>query len=162
MIDYWSEDGDLLVHKSRARQIGAFLFFTAIVGVLFLAESTWPVGILGNLMLWGFVGLGYLSSVQRDEFDRHGRVLRRQGVRGLKWTEPLDHFTGVKVVRGRNSLGWSRICVNLVRGERFQKGTTSECAIAIYPSLSEADRNEAREWGERLAQFLDVPLQVQL
>jgi hypothetical protein len=162
MIDYWSEDGDLLVHKNRARQVGAFLVFTAIVGVVFLAVSTWSVGILGNLMLWGFTGLGYLSSVQRDEFDRQGKVLRRQGVHGLKWTEPLDHFTCVQVVRGRNSLGWSRICVSLVRGERFQRGTTPECSIALYPFLSEAEQNEAREWGERLARFLDVPLHVHL
>ena len=165
MRDYWSEDGDSLVHKPPSTPVAALVLAVIVVvmvSLVFLAVSSWLVGILGALMLWALLGLDYLSSVKRHEFDRQGNVLRRQGVHGLEWVEPLDHFTGVQVIRRRNARGWLQIRVNLRRGEEFRKGTTPECSIAVYPGSSEASQNEAREWGERLARFLNVPLQVEL
>ena len=72
----------------------------ATVGVAFLAVSTWLVGLLGNLMLWFFVALEFLSFIRREEFDRRTNIMRRQGVVGLKWTEPLDRLAYVQVFRG--------------------------------------------------------------
>jgi hypothetical protein len=43
--------------------------------------------------------------------------MRRQGVLGLKWTEPLDRFVYVQVFRGYSKRGMRKTCVNLGRGE---------------------------------------------
>jgi hypothetical protein len=80
MRDYWSEDGDILVHEKRGRRIGWLFVLIAIVGVGFLAASTWLVGLLGNLILWFFFALQLLSFVRREEFDRRTNIMRRYGV----------------------------------------------------------------------------------
>src|SRR5436853_307963 len=133
MSDHWSEDGDILVHERRGMPIGCLGVIVAIVGICFLAVSTWPVGVLGNLMLWFFFGLGLLSFVQREEFDRRRKVMRRQGVLGLKWTEPLDRFACVHVVRVHSSRGLPQIRVSLGRSELLEKGTEAEYSVALYP-----------------------------
>ena len=162
MSDYWSEDGDILVHESRDMPIGCLLVIVTIVGLLFLAVAAWPVGVLGAVMLWFFFGLHLLSFVQREEFDRRRKVMRRQGVLGLRWTEPLDRFTSVYVVRGYSKRGVPQIRVDLMRGEPLEKGTGPEYSVAVYPLAGEANENRAREWGDRLARFLDLPLRLQL
>jgi hypothetical protein len=43
-----------------------------------------------------------------------------------------------------------------------EKRTTLDYTVAAYASPGEADENEAREWGGRLARFLDLPLRLQL
>ena len=43
-----------------------------------------------------------------------------------------------------------------------RRGVLGLCLVAIYPFPSEADENEAREWGDRLARFLDLPLRLEL
>jgi hypothetical protein len=40
MRDYWSEDGDILIHERRGTRIGWLVVVIAIVGVGFLAVST--------------------------------------------------------------------------------------------------------------------------
>jgi len=161
MSDYWSEDGDILVHERRDRPF-LLLVIVAIGGCLLLVLAPWPVGALGTLMLWSIFGLAFLSSVQREEFDRRKKIMRRRGVLGLKWTEPLDRFACVHVVRGYSRRGWPQIRVNLRRGERLEKGTGPEYLVAVYPFPKEADENKAREWGDRLARFLDLPLRLEL
>lgn len=161
MRDYWSEDGDILVHERRGSSIGWLLVLTAAIGVGFLAMSTWLVGLLGNLMVWFFFALSVLSFVRREEFDRRTNIMRRQGLLGLKGTESLDRFAYVQVFRGRSARGTRKTCVNLGRGEPREKAMQPEYTVALYMSPSEGDEKEAREWGERLASFLSLPLRSQ-
>lgn len=161
MRDYWSEDGDILIHERRGRPIGWLVVLIATVGVGFLAVSTWLVGLLGNLMLWLFFALEVLSFVRREAFDRRTNIMRRQGVLGLKWTESLDRFAYVQVFHGYTARGLRKTCVNLGRGERREKAMLPEYTLAVYVSPSEADEKEAREWGQRLASFLTLPLRSQ-
>ena len=163
MTDYWSEDEDILVHESRDMRYGCLLLvMAAIGGFLLLSLGSWPVGVLGTLVLWFIFGVQFLSSVLSEEFDRRRKVMRRRGVLGLKWTEPLDRFASVHVVRGYSKLGWPQIRVNLRRVERLEKGTGPEYLLAVYPLPSEADENKARESGDRLARFLNLPLRLEL
>jgi hypothetical protein len=97
MKDYWLENGDILVHKGQGVPIG-LLVIIAIGGFVFLAVAPWPVGVLGNLLLWFVFALQLLSFVQSEEFDRRRKVMRRRGVLGLRWIEPLDRFACVHVV----------------------------------------------------------------
>jgi hypothetical protein len=160
MKDYWLENGDILVHKGQGVPIG-LLVIVAIGGFVFLAVAPWPVGVLGSLLLWFVFALELLSFVQSEEFDRRRKVMRRRGVLGLGWIEPLDRFACVDVVRGYSKRGLPQIRVNLER-VGLEKGAGPECLVALYPFPSEADENEAREWGDRLARFLDLPLRLQL
>ena len=157
MSDYWSEDGDILVHERQRPSIGWLLAIVAMAGVAFLIGSTWRVGVLANLVLWLFLGLGFLSFVRREEFDRRNNVMRREGLLGRKWTEPLDRFAYVRVFRRRSARGSAHVCVSLGRGEPREKGMRPEYEVAVYPFPTEADANEAQEWGQRLARFLNLP-----
>jgi hypothetical protein len=158
MRDYWSEDGDILVHERRGRSFGWLLVLIATVGVGFLAVSTWLVGLLGNVMLWFFVALEFLSFIRREEFDRRTNIMRRQGVLGLEWTEPLNRFAYVRVFRGFTGRGTRKTCVNLGRREPRETAMMPEYTVAVYFYPSEGDEKEARQWGQRLALFLNLPL----
>ena len=96
--------------------------------------------------------------IRREEFDRRTNIMRRQGVVGLKWTEPLGRFAYVQVFRGYTVRGTRETCVNLGRREPRETAMLPEYIVAAYFSPSEDDEKEAREWGQRLALFLNLPL----
>jgi hypothetical protein len=162
MSDHWSEDGHVLVHERRRRPIAWLLVFLAVAGLFFLATAAPLVGILGNLILWSICGLQLLMYVEREEFDRGTRTLRQRGLLGLKWTEPLDRFASIHVVRGYTRRGSRVIRVNLARRQAPGKGRSPEYVVAVYSFPSAANEKEAREWGDRLARFLELPLRLEL
>jgi hypothetical protein len=142
--------------------IGFHIVVALIVGLIFLAAARPIIGVVGNLLWWFFFGLQALSNIQRVEFDRRTRMMRQRNMLGLKWTEPLDRLAAVRVVRGRTLRGTPRIFVNLTRSEPLDKGSSPEYVVAVYFFPSEADEREAREWGDRLARFLHLPLRLEL
>jgi hypothetical protein len=160
--DYWSEDGDVLVHESRSGPIGWLLIFAALVGAFFFATSKPLVGILGNLVLWSIFGLQLLSYVEREEFDRRSRTMRQRGLFGRSWTESFDRFAGIQVVRGYSGRGSPQIRVSVERCQVLGKRLAPEYVVAIYPFPTAADESEAREWGDRLARFVELPLRLEL
>jgi hypothetical protein len=162
MSDYWSENGDILVHEKHRLPIGFLIVIVATCGGLLFTMATWPAAIFGNLLLWFVFGLELLSYVQREEFDRRRKIIRQRGVLGLKWTEPFDRFASVHVARSRSVRGTPQIRVNLTRRERLEDGSSPEYCVTMYHLPSEADENEAREWGDRLARFLDLPVRIEL
>jgi hypothetical protein len=156
MSDYWSEDGDILVHERQPPSIGWLLVIVAMAGLAFRIASTWRVGVLANLLLGLFLAMGLLSFVRRQEFDRRNNVLRQEGLFGRKWTEPLNRFAYVRVFRRRSARGSPHVCVSLGRGEPREKGMQPEYEVAVYPFPTETDEKEARECGLRLARFLNL------
>ena len=162
MRNDWSEDADTLVLKSRGTPIGWVIVATAMIGVFFYISFAGLIGVLGNLMLWFIVGLEVLSFVQSVEFDRRTGIMRQRGAFGRQWTRPLDGFAGVHVLRARSGRGNRQIRVNLKVRERLGKAGSPECVVAVYPFPNDADEQDARTWGDRLARFLDLPVRIDL
>jgi hypothetical protein len=81
---------------------------------------------------------------------------------GLRRTDPLDRFACVEVVRERGARGWVRIRVSLQRAGTVRLSESPDYVVELYGSAGEAAEQEAREWGDRLARFLQLPLKVDL
>jgi hypothetical protein len=160
MSNHWSEDGDILVHDYRSR-VGWLVVFVLIVTIPLFFISLW-VGVVGSLMLWSLMGFQALADVDRVEFDRRSKTMRQRSALGLKWTDPLDRFACVEVVRRRGPRGWVQIRVSLRRAGEVRLSESPDYVVALYGSSGEAARQEAREWGDRLARFLQLPLKVDL
>jgi hypothetical protein len=159
MGNYWSEDGDVLVHDRRS-PIGWLVVFMAIVTIPLFFISVW-VGVVGGLMLWSLFALQALADAERTEFDRRSKTVRKQSVLGCRWTDRLDHFTAVRVWRA-TTLRSPQIRVSLIRGDPPQYSDIPGHVLAVYASPGESDEKEAREWSDRLARFLQLPLQIDL
>src|SRR5260221_5051704 len=162
MRNDWSEDGDTLVLKSHGIPIGWVIVPVAMIGVYSYITSPGLTGVLGNLMLWFMVGVGFLTSVQRVEFDRRIGTMRQRDAFGREWTSPLKGFAGVHVLRARSGGGKRQIRVNLEVRERLGRTGSPECGVAVYWLPNDADEQEARKWGDRLARFLDLPVRIDL
>jgi hypothetical protein len=160
MSNYWVEDGDVLVHDYRTR-IGWLAAFVAIVSIPLFFVSGW-IGVVGGLMLWFLFGIQALAGVDRVEFDRRSRTMRQRSALGLKWTDPLDRFESVYVVREMGGRGYMRIRVSLTRAGVVRYSESPDFVVALYGSTGKDDEKEAREWGDRLARFLQLPLQIDL
>ena len=161
MSNYWSEHGDTLVHENRGTAMfGWVLVIVATLMIPFIARG-W-VAVAAFLMLWIVFGLQAMAIIARVEFDRRSRTMRQRNVLGLKWTDRLDGFASVHVVRATSARGNRQIRVNLNRRDPLGRFDSPAYSVAIYGSTSEASEKEAREWGDRLAQFLYLPLQLDL
>jgi hypothetical protein len=160
MSNYWSENGDVLVHDYRTR-IGWLAAFVAIGSIPLFFISAW-VGVVGGLMLWFLFGFQALADVDRVEFDRSTRTMRQRSALGLKWTDPLDRFESVYVVREMSGRGYFRIRVSLTRAGKVPYSESPDYVVALYAWTGETAEKDAREWGNRLAQFLNLPLKLDL
>lgn len=159
MSNHWSEDGDILVHDYRTR-VGWLLVFATLVPVPLFFISSW-LGAVGGLMFWSLLGFQALADVDRVEFDRLSRTMRQRSALGLRWTDPLDRFACVEVVREPGARGWMRIRVSLQRAGTVRLSESPDYVVALY-GAGQAAEQEAREWGDRLARFLQLPLKVDL
>jgi hypothetical protein len=135
--------------------------FVAFASIAPFFVSVW-VGVLGDLMLWSLFGFQALADVERVEFDRGSRTMRQRSTLGLKWTDRLDRFAGVRVIRATSGRGHLQIRVTLKRAGVVRFSESPEYLVAVYGFPGEGDEKEAREWGDRLAQFLHLPLEVEL
>jgi len=160
MTNHWSEDGDIPVHDRRTR-VGWLVVFAAIVPVPLFFMSSW-LGAVGGLMFWSLLGFQALAGVDRVEFDRLSRTMRQRSALGLRWTDPLDRFACVEVVRERSPRGSARIRVSLQRAGTVRLSESPDYVVALYGFAGKTDEQEAREWGDRLARFLQLPLKVSL
>jgi hypothetical protein len=160
MSNYWSEDGDVLVHDRRT-PIEWLVVFMAIASVPLFFVSVW-VGIVGDLMLWSLFAFQGLADAERTEFDRRSRTMRKKSALGRRWTDRLDHFTAVGVGRATSFRGSPQIRVSLMRGDPPHYSDIPGYLLAIYAFPGESDEKEAREWGGRLARFLQLPLELSL
>lgn len=160
MSNYWAEAGDVLVHDYRTR-IGWLAAFVAIASIPLFFVSVW-IGVVGGLMLWFLFGIQALADVDRVEFDRRSRTMRQRSALGLKWTDPLDRFESVYVVREMGGRGYMRIRVSLTRAGVVRYSESPDFVVALYGFPGKDDEKEAREWGDRLARFLQLPLQIDL
>jgi hypothetical protein len=160
MSNYWFEDGDVLVHDYRTR-IGWLAAFVAIGSIPLFFVSVW-IAVVGDLMLWFLVGFQALADVDRVEFDRRSRTMRQRSALGLKWTDPLDRFENVYVVREMGGRGSMRIRVSLTRAGVVRYSESPDFVVALYGLPGKDDEKEAREWGGRLARFLQLPLKLDL
>jgi hypothetical protein len=161
MSNYWSDQGDTLVHENRGTAL--FGWVLVIVGTLmipFIARG-W-VAVAAWLMLWTLYGLQAMAIIARVEFDRRSRTMRQRNLLGLKWTDSLDRFASVQVVRATSARGNRQIRVNLKRVDPLGRFESPDYLVAIYSFTGEASEKEAREWGNRLAQFLHLPVQLDL
>jgi hypothetical protein len=161
MSNYWSAHGDILVHENRGT--ATFGWVLVIAGTLMIPfiASGW-VAVAACLALWIVYGLQAMALVARVEFDRRSRTMRQRNALGLKWTDPLDGFASVQVVRATSARGNPQIRVKLKCGERSGHPGSADYLVAIYGRASDAGEKEAREWADRLAQFLHLPLQLDL
>lgn len=160
MSNYWFEGGDVLVHDYRTR-IGWLAAFVAIGSIPLFFVSVW-IAVVGDLMLWFLVGFQALADVDRVEFDRRSRTMRQRSALGLKWTDPLDRFENVYVVREMGGRGSMRIRVSLTRAGVVRYSESPDFVVALYGLPGKDDEKEAREWGGRLARFLQLPLKLDL
>ena len=160
MSNYWSENGDILVHDCRT-PLGWLTFFAAIASVPLFFVSVW-VGIVGDLTLWSMFVLHGLTAAVRTEFDRGSRTMRRRSPFGRSWTDRLDPFTAVQVGRAMSVRGTPQLRVSLMRGDPPHYSDVSGLVVAVYALPGEYDEKEARKWGDRLARFLNLPLKLDL
>src|SRR5437762_7245422 len=160
MSNYWSENGDVLVHDYRTR-IGWLAGFAAIGSIPLFFVSMW-IGVVGGLMLWLLFGFQALADVDRVEFDRSTGTMRQRSALGLKWTDPLDRFERVYVGRAMSGRGHIRIRVSLTRAGKVRYSESPDYVVALYGFPGEAAEQDAREWGNRLARFLNLPLELNL
>ena len=123
----------------------------------FVASGVTVAACLG---LWTVFVLEAMTTATRVEFDRRSKTLRQRNVLGLKSTDRLDRFARVQVVRAMSFRGSPQIRVNLKRDDGYSDA--SQYLVAIYGWPGEAGEKAAREWGERLARFLTIPLEVDL
>ncbi len=161
MSNHWSEHGDILVHENRGSSMaGCVLVLTGTVMIPFIAAG-W-VAVTAWLMLWTAFGVNAMSNIVRVEFDRRSGSVRQRNALGLKWTDRLEGFASVQVVRATSARGYPQIRVNLKRADA--RGRLESCyyLVAIYGLVGDAEKNEARQWGDRLARFLHLPLHVDL
>jgi hypothetical protein len=161
MSNYWSETDDVLVHENRGTVVAGVLLFIAVTAMIPFITSGW-LTVAACLMCTTLFGLGAMDIIARVEFDRRSGTMRQRNVLGLKWTDRIDRYASVQVVRTRGGLGYRRIEVNLKRAGVVRYSETPKYVVAMYGFNDDATATQAREWGERLARFLKIPLDVDL